>query len=493
MMRWLLKAGVGLLAILLMLIVVVLVNTLRLPDLPNAGAKQSPPPAGLDAAAKRLSAAVQIKTVSYAPGSPSAENNFPALHTLLETSFPLVHANLKREVVGGSSLLYTWLGSDPSLPPVLLTAHLDVVPVEPGTEGKWTQPPFSGAIADGFVWGRGTMDMKHMVMATLEGVERQLAEGAKPKRTVLLAFGHDEEIGGANGAKAIVALLEQRKVRAEFSLDEGSALLLEGVIPGVTRSIAQIGLSEKGGMTLLLRAKAKGGHSSMPPAQTAVGKIGRAVSRLEANQMPASLDGPGGEGLRAIAPTLSFGPRVALANAWLFGPILMRQLSASSVTNAVIRTTTAPTIIEGGVKENVLPSEATAVVNFRLAPGDTVAQVKAHVAQAINDPDVTISDYRGAGVEATPVADANGPGYKLIADAIRTIAPEAVIAPGLVVTGTDSRHYSRVSAAAYRFAPMRLAATDIGRIHGTDERISIANYGELISFYVALVRSAAMQ
>ena len=491
MAQWVWKAGAGLLAIVFGLVLVVVTKTMLLPDLPKAGAKQSAPPSGLDAALKRLSAAIQIKTVSYGPANTSDENNFPAFHKMLQESFPLSHAALKREVVNGSSLLYTWQGSDPSLAPILLTAHMDVVPVEPGTEANWTHPPFSGAIADGYVWGRGTLDMKHVVMATLEGVERLLAEGAKPKRTVLLAFGHDEELGGQAGAKAIVDLLEQRKVRALFSLDEASAIL-DGVIPGATRLIAQIALSEKGGYSLLLTAKAKGGHSSMPPPQSAIGKLGRAVSLLEAHQMPATLDGPGGQGLVGVAPALSFGLRAALANRWLLDPFLIRELSASPPTNAMIRTTTAPTIIQGGVKDNVLPSEATAVVNFRLAPGDTVAMVKAHVAKTIADPDVTVTDYGGPGVEATAIADVNGPGYKLIAEAIRLIAPDAVVAPGLVVTGTDSKHYSRVSAAAYRFTPMRLTLPDISRLHGSNERIGTGNYGELITFYTALMRSGAM-
>lgn len=488
---WVRKTVVAILAILLGLVLVVLAKTILLPALPAAQAKQAVAPSGLEAAVQRLSAAVQIKTVSYGTANGPEENNFPAFHQLLQSSFPLTHAALKREVVNGSSLLYTWPGSDPSLAPVLLTAHMDVVPVEPGTEANWTHPPFSGAIADGFVWGRGTLDMKHVVMATLESVERLLAEGAKPKRTVLLAFGHDEELGGQAGAKSIVDLLEQRKTRALFSLDEGSAIT-DGVFPGATRLIAQIALSEKGSYTALLKAKAKGGHSSMPPPNTAVGKIGRAVSLLEAHQMPATLSGPGGQGLISVAPAMPFGLRAALVNRWLFEPLLIRELSKTPPTNALIRTTTAPTIIQGGVKENVLPSEATAVVNFRLAPGDTVAQVKAHVEKTIADADITVTDYRGPGAEATPVADSSGPGYQWIAEAIRAIAPDAVVTAGLVVTGTDSKHYSRVSAAAYRFAPMRVTPPDISRIHGTNERIPTTSYGEMITFYTALMRSAAM-
>ncbi len=489
-MRQLKLWGLAVGAAALALVGAVLFNALRVPALPAATAKTPALPPGLDDAVRRLSAAIQIKTVSYAAANAGAASEFSALHRLIAESFPLIRGALKREVVNDYSLLYTWAGSDPSLPPVLLTAHMDVVPVEPGTEGQWTHPPYSGAIADGYVWGRGAIDMKHTLMATLEGVEGLLAQGFKPRRTVLLAFGHDEELGGEAGAKSIADLLEKRKVRALFSLDEGSAIL-EGVIPGATRPIAQIGLSEKGGLTLALRVKAKGGHSSMPPQQTAIGKISAAVVRLESHQMPATLDGPGGLGLRAVAPALPFASRLALANSWLFGPLLIPRLSASPVTNALIRTTTAPTIIQGGVKENVLASEAVAVVNFRLAPGDTLEQVRRHVEQVIADPDVTISDYRGPGAEATAVADSDGPGYALIAATLHDLAPDALVVPGLVITGTDSKHYGRVSTAAYRFAPLRLAAADLARIHGTNERIAITNYGELISFYMALVRTSA--
>jgi len=262
------------------------------------------------------------------------------------------------------------------------------------------------------------------------------------------------------------------------------------VIPGLQRPIAQIGLSEKGYLTLLLTAHAKGGHSSMPPPQTAVGKIGCAVSRLEAQQMPASLDGPGGAGFRALAPALPFAMRVVVANEWLFGPLLERQLAKSRETNALIRTTTAPTLIAGGVKDNVLPSEATAVVNFRLAPGDTVEQVKAHVKAVIADEDVSIEEHGGPGSTATPVADARGPGFQLLSQVIGRVAPDAVVVPGLVVTATDSRHYGRVSDAAYRFAPVRMDGAAIARIHGVNERISIQNYGEMIAFYTEFVTQA---
>jgi len=489
-MRWMWRMVMGVVAALLLLLVVMLVNTLRLPSPPPLAQRAPTPPAGLEAAAERLAAAVRIPTVSHGEENNDGVNNFPALHKLLETSFPLTHAKLKRELVG-DSLLYTWQGSDPSLAPILITAHMDTVPVEPGTEAKWSHPPFSGAIADGYVWGRGTLDMKHVVMATLEAVESLLAQGYQPRRTILLAYGHDEEQGGKQGAAKITELLQQRKIHAEFSMDEG-LVILNGFIPGAERPVAQIGLSEKGYMTLELSAKADGGHSSMPPQWTAVGRISRAVAQLEQHPMPASLDGPGGIGLRTMAPVLPFATRFAIANEWLLSPLILRQLDAAPATSAMTRTTTAPTMVSGGVKENVLPSEARAIVNFRLAPGDSVDDVEKHTVTAINDPAVQVRRAGStAATAATPVADMHSPGYQLIASAVGKVAPEALVGPGLVLAGTDSRHYGLVSDAAFRFVPVRMTPADVPRIHGTDERISIANYGEMISFYQALLSEGA--
>jgi len=477
-------------ALFLLLLLIILVNTFRISRKPTSDVAALPAPPNLDAAAHRLAQAIRIPTVSYDTARPDSEGHFLELHKLLEISFPLTHANLKKEVVADYSLLYTWQGSDATLDPILLVAHMDVVPVENTSEAKWSHPPFSGDIADGYIWGRGALDMKHVAMSVMEGVENLLKSGFHPKRTILIGFGHDEEIGGHSGAENIVVLLKQRNVHALYSLDEGS-VVLNGFFPGITRPIAQIGLSEKGSVSLQLTATAQGGHSSMPPPHTAVGKIAHAIVELEEHQMPATMEGPGGQGIEVLAPELPLAMRAAVSNRWLFDPLIIAQLSKSSAVNALLRTTTAPTIVEGGVKENVLPSQATAVVNFRLAPGDTVAMVKKHVVKTISDNDIVVSDYHGPGVEATAVANRNGIGFTRISDAITKIYPDAVIVPGLVVGATDSRHYGEVSQAAYRFTPMTLSPSDVTRIHGIDERISLDNYGKLITFYEELMRSSS--
>ncbi|HEY5798575.1 MAG TPA: M20/M25/M40 family metallo-hydrolase, partial [Burkholderiaceae bacterium] len=327
------------------------------------------------------------------------------------------------------------------------------------------------------------------LMATLEAVEATLRQGQAPRRTVLLAFGHDEELGGRQGAAAIAALLAQRGVKAQFSLDEG-AFVLERFFPGVERPVAQIGLAEKGYLSLALEANAPGGHSSVPPPETAIGRIGRAVARIEANPLPPQLDGPGPQGLKALAPALPWPMRVALANDKLLGPVLVRALAARPATNAMMRTTAVPTMIQGGVKDNVLPSTASAVVNFRLAPGDTIAGVYAHVRGAIDDPAVRVSQYGASAAEATEIASLETAGGRALAEVIGRRVPGAIVIPGLVVGGTDTRHYGRVSNAPYRFTPLRLTPADVARFHGVDERISLANYAEMIAFQIDLIATA---
>ena len=179
---------------------------------------------------------------------------------------------MERVLLGDYTILYRWPGSDATLPPILLTAHYDVVPVLPGTEDLWTHQPFAGDIADGIVWGRGTLDDKSAVVAQLEAATLLLKAGFKPARTVYFSFGHDEEVGGTRGAAEVAAYLAEQKVRLAWSLDEGS-FVLDGLLPGVKPLMAAVNVAEKGSVTLQVVAKGAGGHSSLPPPQTAVGVL----------------------------------------------------------------------------------------------------------------------------------------------------------------------------------------------------------------------------
>ena len=439
--------------------------------------------------ADHLAKAIQLRTISHGPVSPVEEEAFKNLHRFFARSYPKVHSTLKRETVSGSSLLYTWEGADPNLKPILLMAHMDVVPVAAGTEGDWTHPPFSGEIADGFIWGRGAMDDKVGVMSILEAVEILIAEGFRPSRTVYLAFGHDEEVGGFKGAAKIAALLRARGVELEFTLDEGFAIT-EGILPGVVAPVAMIGVAEKGYLSLELTVESPGGHSSMPPKHTAVGALSTAIHRLERNPFPAGIKGATRQLFEFVGPEMPFSKKMVFANLWLFGRLAERRLAASPSTNALIRTTVAATMVGGSDKENKLPTKAWAIVNVRIMPGESIDSVTEYVQRTINNPKVEIRTLEHA-AEPSPVSDAGSASFKVIQRTIHEIFPDVVVAPSLTVGGTDSKHYVSLSDAAYRFMPLRLKPIDLHRYHGTNERVAVDNLAEAVRFYARLIRNAS--
>lgn len=432
----------------------------------------------------RLAESLRFRTLSHQDPEALDPAPFRALHVYLARAFPRTHASLTRERVSELSLLYRWPGSEPELAPLLIAAHLDVVPVE---DEDWTHPPFAGEIADGFVWGRGALDDKAGVLASLEAVEGLLAEGFTPRRTVYLAYGHDEEVGGDAGASEIADLLAGRGVEAALSLDEGMAIV-DGSMLGIDAPVAVFGVAEKGYVTLRLRCRASGGHSSTPPPQSALGCLARAILVLEENPFPASLEGVPARMLDALAPHLPWSARIAVQARWLLSPLVVSQLERNPATAAMLRTTTAVTMAEAGTKENVLPREATATVNFRVAPGERGAGVRARVEELLEPlvDEVEVETVRVT--EPSPVSSSDGPAWELLRGALEEVAPEAVMAPGLVVGGTDSKHYARVAEESYRFTPYRLGEGDVARIHGVDERIAVSNYLELIRFYRTLVK-----
>ncbi len=474
-------AGAGVVAL------IVLARALLLRPEP-AAAVDSPPRTGAGGVAEALAQAVRCATVSHQDPERFDPRPFAELRALFERSFPLLHAALKREIVSEHSLLFTWEGADPALPPVLLMGHLDVVPVEGGTQDKWTHPPFSGAIADGFVWGRGTLDTKGSVVAILAAVEGLLAQGFRPRRTVILAFGHDEEVSGRRGAKAIAALLASRGVKLAWVLDEGGAILGPGAAPGVAAPVAAVGVAEKGYLTLRLTATGKGGHAAMPPREAAPLKLARALRALERRPFPPRLQEPTLGFLRATAPYVPFPRRLALANLWLTRPLVAWTMARHPATAPYVRTTTAVTILQAGTKENVVPQTASATVNLRLLPGETVDSALARVRRVVG-PDVAV-EPPAPGWNPSPVSSPKGDGFTTLARAIRTCFPGVVVAPSLVVGATDSRYYAPLAQATLRFVPVVLTRDDLGRIHGTNERISVESLGKCVEFYTELLRSA---
>jgi len=448
-------------------------------------------PLDTTALAQHLAGALRFKTISYQDSSQFDGRQFDGLHQYLRTTFPKLHAALKLEKVNGYGLLYEWTGSDPGLGPIVLLAHQDVVPVEPGTEGRWTEPPFEGKIAAGYVWGRGALDDKGSLVAILEAIEHLVAGGAQPRRTVYLAFGYDEEVGGRRGAARIAELLASRSVHPEFVLDEGGALTT-GLVTGISAPVALVGIAEKGYVTVSLTAQAEGGHSSMPPPQTAVGILATGLTRLEGQQMPRAIRGPTADMFDYLGPEMSFGARLVMANRWLFGGVLAGRFGATPQGNAMLRTTTAPTVLQAGVKENVLPSSARALVNFRILPGDSVGSVLEHVRRVVHDSRITVQTLEETQSNPSGVTSVDAEPFKLLARTIRQVIPEAIVSPWLVVGATDSRHYARLTPNVLRFVGSSIGEGDLRRVHGTDERVGVRAYADAVRVYLQLLKNAVL-
>lgn len=451
------------------------------------------PEVDADAAALHLSGAVNIATISPEPDTEHTAQRraaMLALHDYLQAKFPRVHQTLSREVVGELSLLYRWPGTDPEARPVLLIAHMDVVPVEPGTEDEWDYPPFSGAIADGAIWGRGTMDDKTGVIGLMMAAEQLLAAGFAPRRTLVIAFGHDEEIGGREGAKQIAATLAERGESFAYVLDEGGAVV-DGAIPGLQPPAAVVGVAEKGFATVELSLRAEGGHASMPPPTGAIDRLAAAVGRVHDEPMPKEIRGATALMLDHMAPHMDFGPRIGLANRWLLDPVLAAVMTQKPPTNASIRTTIVPTMMEAGVAPNVLASSAKVTVNARILPGDTVESVLDHLRDVIDDPDVEIACTKSCW-DPSKVSDVEGEGFTVVRQAIGHAFPDAVVVPNLVVGATDARHYAAVADNAYRFLPIRMKLEDRVRIHGTNERITVDGFARAVRYYEAVITLSGM-
>ncbi|NKI16456.1 M20/M25/M40 family metallo-hydrolase [Spongiibacter sp. KMU-166] len=435
--------------------------------------------------AEGLAEAIRYPTVSNKDSQQVDRQAFADFRAFLTERFPLVFQRIPHQVMAGDSLLFRWAGDNRDAAPILLLAHQDVVPVIPGTEQEWAYPPFAGVIAEGHIWGRGAVDDKASVMGILEAVERLLKEGFTPPRDIYLAFGHDEEVGG-RGAVAMAQHIADSGEKLAFLLDEGG-VIARGMMAGVSRPIALIGPGEKGYVSLKLTARGTGGHSSMPPQQTAAGIIAAAVSRLENNPMPARLDMMA-DLIRYLGDEIPWYQRVLFANEWLFAPLLDRILRATPTLNAGIRTTTAVTMLEGSVQDNVLPITASAVVNFRIIPGETVELVTQRVIDIIDDPRVSVSPYGGFGSNPSSVAAPDSAGFNVLSDIVRQVNPNVVVTPRLVVAATDARHFEGVAENSYRFIGIELGPEEIAGIHGTNERVAVDSYRDAVQVYYQLIR-----
>ncbi len=435
---------------------------------------------------ERMAGAIRFPTISHDDRSNFDADAFLALHDYLRESFPLVHERAELTLINDYSLLFHIAGSDSSLKPVMFMGHMDVVPVDDVTLAEWTHDPFAGVVAGGEIWGRGTIDNKLSVMSFLEATEALIRDGFEPERSLYLSFGHDEEVGGLDGAKAVAEHLAEQGIQFEFVVDEGG-VILEGIIQSVDRPVAMIGVAEKGYLNLRLRVDAPGGHSSRPPPQSGLGILSRAIVKLEDNPFPSELTHIK-KTFSAYAADAKFTDRLAMGNTWLLSPIIKAALLKDQAVAGAMRTTTAATMASGSSKSNILPTRAEAVVNFRILPGDTAELVRDRVVDIIDDERVEV--IMETNINPSPVSPTDSWGYELLSRTIRGFDDDILVAPNLLIGGTDARYFHAVSPNVYRFIMVRANPDTLNIVHGIDERIAIEDYLTAIRFYYALIREA---
>lgn len=441
-----------------------------------------------DRALARFSKALQVKTISYTDASAIDYQQFLEFHQFIEDQYPLLSNALQKKVINDYSLLYKWEGSDETLKPVIFTAHMDVTPVK---ADNWEIDPFSGLVQAGYIWGRGTYDDKGSLVSILESVEYLVSQGFKPKRTIYLAFGHDEERGapsGLEGAKMIAEYLKDQGVHAAVAIDEGAMLNTDAsLIPD--RKLALITIAEKGYVTLKLTTTAQSGHAMMPPPETAIGILSKALTNVENHPYPYVIGPEMQVTLDYIGPEMPLLQKAVFANQWLFEPLLVKQISKTPSGAATLHTTIAATVVNGGMIESALPSSAYALINIRIMPGETSDSVVEYITNAVNDPRVIVEKYGGVWHEPSKTHDFSSEEYKIIESTIREVFPDIYVTPFFNLGRSDLIFYREISDNSYNYAPYLYTSDEMASVHGDNEKMKTDNFLNMVQFYIQLIRN----
>ncbi len=465
--------------------------------------------------AKKLAEAIRIPTVSCIENDKTDWTAFQHFQDQLRFQFPLVHQKCEKTVINGYSLVYhlksaqeesikksghpetkrkMTINSEPNgmkaqvaIPkrkPILITAHMDVVPVEEGTETAWTHPPFSGRIKNGMVWGRGALDTKVHLIGAMEALERLLKKEVPPERDIYLAFGHDEEQNGQQGAQRIAEYFKKQGLEFDFVLDEGGCVI-KSVIEGIDKPVALVGIGEKGYANIRLSVTKNGGHSSMPASHTSLGILAQAICRIENHPFKPRLIAPTRTFLMQIGPHMKGVNRMILANLWLFKPIFLYVISKTNSGNALLRTTIAVTMAQGSPAPNVIPQRSSAVVNSRILPGEDGEKVMDHLKKVLEDLPVDIEAIHLD--NPSKLSSSNSNAFHSIDNLIKEFCPGAIVAPYLVMASTDAKKYEGVSENIFRFTPYVIENDELAKMHGTNENISVVNVNRCIDFFMTLM------
>lgn len=443
---------------------------------------------------ENLSKAIQCQTVSYRESERVAWEEFDKFHKFLDEAYPLIAKTLEKEIVPPANLLYRWKGTRSDLEPIALLAHQDVVPISEGTEEDWVHAPFSGHDDGEFIWGRGSVDMKNHLIAVMESVEALLEDGFVPERDVYLLFGDNEEVvaNSDNGARDLMTTLKNRGITLESVIDEGGAMIPLN-IPGVTENkyLAGVGVAEKGYSDIEIVVNAKGGHSSQPPVHTALGEIAGVIKDLEKNQFKAALNKNMKSLFDEIARECSYPVRLITCNLPLLYPAILEVCKAIPFAACLVRTTTAVTMAQGSPAANVLPQRAAITVNFRAMPGTTKQDLVDHIRKSCKNKDIEINVLNSK--EASKFSPTDSRAFGIIRDVSKSLQPGTIVAPYLVMGGTDAYHYEAICNNIYRYAPFQLTPELLRNTHGTNERLPIDLMENALLFFKNYIRRASAE
>ena len=443
----------------------------------------------LDRFRKNLSDAIKIKTIAADRAEDTDWSTFDAFHAFLRERYPLVHEKLELTVLARGSLLFRWQGTDPSLDPIALLSHQDVVPVSRGTEDDWEHPAFEGYDDGEYIWGRGALDMKNHLIGVMESVEALLAEGFVPERDVYLCLGHNEEVmnSDSSGAVTMCRWFKEHGIHLDCIIDEGGAILPVQIGGVIHRNLAGIGVAEKGYADFEVAVNAKGGHSSQSPNHTAIGKLADVVKDIENHQFKAELSPMMMELFDKIGRSCTFPVRMVTCNIKLLKPLITKVMTYIPPAASMIRTTTGVTMASGSPAPNVLPQRATVNVNFRIYPGQTVEDVEKHLRKVIRNKKAEIN-LRPGWKNPSKISPTDSRCFKAIEEICTAMNPDNIVAPYLVMGGTDACHYEAVCENIYRYSPFMVSTSLLLTTHGTNERIPVASMADGVAFFKRYIR-----
>ena len=445
-------------------------------------------------ALEHLSKAISIPTISYPDKADIDFSQFEKFHAFLEEAFPLIHKKLKKEVVQEASLIYHWKGTRDDLDPIALLAHQDVVPISEGTEQDWEHAPFSGDNDGEFIWGRGALDMKNHLIGVMDAVETLLEEGFTPERDVYLLFGQDEEVVASEdgGAKNIMRTLKERGIHLDCVLDEGGAIIpvnVKGILND--KELVGVGVAEKGYTDFEITVNAKGGHSSQPPVHSGLGQLADVIKDLENNQFKAELLPFVKELFSNVGRNCTYPARLLMCNLNLLYPLLKFGMTKIPFTACLVRTTTAVTMAQGSPAANVLPQKASVTVNFMQMPGTTVEDVEKHIRKVCRNKDIEVKVIKAK--EASKFSPTDSRAFRIIEEICMQDNKNSIVAPYLVMGGTDACYYEPICENIFRYAPYKVSVPLLRCTHGTNERIPVEAVAPAVAFFKKYIRRASAE